>query len=128
MTSADDLDLEDFRSPDGAPPAAPEPLLRPPHHKPGEAFLKGPIPWSWLEAAMRLPGKALHVAVLLWQEAGCRKGRTVRFRLSHAARLGMHLDTARRGLRSLADAGLITIRHHPGECLEVTLLKAPAAE
>ena len=27
-------------------------------------FLKGPIPWAWLGAAVRLPGRALHVA--LW--------------------------------------------------------------
>ena len=46
---------------------------RPPRHKPGEKFLKGPVPWQWVEAASRLPGKALAVGLAAWREAGCRK-------------------------------------------------------
>jgi hypothetical protein len=43
---------------------------RPPRHRPGEAFIKGTIPWVWLKTAARLPGKALPVALLLWKQAG----------------------------------------------------------
>ncbi len=96
---------------------------RPPRHRPGEAFLKGPIPWPWLNRALALPGKALHVAVLLWKEAGCRRSRTVRFRLAGTVEYGFHPDTAKRGLRVLAKAGLVSIRWHPGQALEVTLLE-----
>ena len=102
------------------------PSKRPPRHRKGEAFLKGPIPWLWLARACRLPGKALTVALLLWREAGCRKSRTVRFHLTSAAALGVRPGAARRGVRALATAGLVTIRRPPGQSLEITLLDAPA--
>jgi hypothetical protein len=96
---------------------------RPPRHRHGEAFLKGPVPWLWIEKAAQLPGKALHVGILLWQSAGCRKSRSVHFCLARAVSLGMHLNSARRALRRLAKAGLIEIHHRPGQGLEVTLLE-----
>src|SRR5262245_57502159 len=92
------------------------PKRRPPRHPPGGSFLKGPIPWPWLQRAGSLPGKALHVAVLLWREAGYRRSRQVRFCLAHGAQLGMHPDTAKRGLREPARAGVVTIRPAPGQC------------
>ena len=51
---------------------------RPPRHRSGEKFLKGPVPMAWLERAFVLPGKALHVALLLWFKAGCQRCRTAR--------------------------------------------------
>jgi hypothetical protein len=96
---------------------------KPPRHRKGEPFLKGPISWPWLVRAAQLPGKSLHVALLLWREAGCRKSRTVRFCLSHAEGMGMHFYTARRALRRLAIAGLVEINRQPGRGLEVTLLE-----
>jgi hypothetical protein len=95
---------------------------KPPRHRRGEPFLKGPIPWQWLQRALTLPGKALHVALLLWKEAGCRGSRTVPFRLARTAELGIHPDTAKRGLRALAKAGLLSVQYHPGRALEITLL------
>jgi hypothetical protein len=104
------------------------PSAKPPRHRPKESFLKGPIPWPWLLRAMVLPGKALHVALLLWQEAGCRKKATVRFRLAGTAEMGMHPDTAKRGLRALEEDGLVSVMHHPGSALEVTLLETPTPD
>jgi hypothetical protein len=101
------------------------PSKRPPRHRPGEPFLMGPIPWPWLTAAARLPGKALQVAVLLWREAGCRKARTVPFCLARAAELGVKEDSARRALRRLVAAGLVGVPHPPGRGLEVTILDTP---
>jgi len=102
----------------------PKPMNTPPCHRAGEKFLKGPIPWRWVELACRLPGQALAIGLILWQEAGCRKARKVSFRLSQARPLGMHPDTARRGLRALQAAKLVTIHRQPGRCLSVTLLDA----
>jgi hypothetical protein len=99
---------------------------RPPRHGTGEKFLKGPVPWGWLERAFALPGKALHVALLLWFEAGCRRSRTARLCLSGALPPGLNQQSARRGLRLLAEAGLVAVRHRPGRGLEVTLNDAPA--
>src|SRR5262245_59243837 len=97
------------------------PSRKPPRHRHGEAFVKRPLPWNWFRRALRLTGKAVHVALLVWKEAGCQKSRAVRFRLRRAAELGMHPDTAKRGLRALASAELVSIRHLPGRALEVTL-------
>jgi hypothetical protein len=98
---------------------------KPPRHRQGEKFLKGPIPWAWVARAIPLNGKALAVALVLWQEAGCKKSRTVRFRPNQTDSTGMHRSTARRGLRALEAAKLVTTRQIPGQCLEVTLLDAP---
>jgi hypothetical protein len=94
------------------PPARP---VRPPRHRPGEWFLRGPVPWPWLEAAARLPGKALALSLCLWREAGRRRCRTVK------------LSPARRALRSLEAAGLVVIDRQPGRGLAVTIVDAPAA-
>src|SRR5262245_21620707 len=99
--------------------------IRPPRHRAGEKFLRGPIPWVWLERASRLQGRSLVVALILWKEAGCMQRRTVRFRLAEAKGLGMSEDTARRGLRGLADAGLVRVLHRPGRCSDVELLEVP---
>jgi hypothetical protein len=99
--------------------------MPPPRHRHGEPFLKGPIPWRWMKTAICLPGRALHVAVLLWQEAGCRNNQTVRLRLTVGRDYGVHPDTLKRGLRALEGAGLVTVRHRPGCALEVTLVEAP---
>ena len=124
MPSSDTLDADALRAPEVDLDALRKrPSRKPPRHRPGEAFLKGPIPWPWLRRALTLPGKALHVALLLWKEAGCRRNRAVRFRLAGTAEQGIHPDTAKRGLRALAAAGLVSIRHHPGQALEVTLLE-----
>jgi hypothetical protein len=101
------------------------PPRKPPRHRPGEKFLKGPIPWGWLGHAFLLPGKALHVALLLWREAGCRRSRTVRLCLSGKLPGGLSRQSARRGLRQLAGAGLVTFHRRPGNGLEVTLNDAP---
>ncbi len=98
---------------------------RPPRHRKGEGFLKGPIPWPWLCCTIALPGKALAVALLLWREAGIRNQRTVRINLSALGAFGLPRATARRGLQSLASAKLVTVTHRPGRALEVTLLELP---
>ena len=86
-------------------------------------FLKGPIPWNWITCAMRLPGKALHVAVVLWQEAGFRKSRHVKFRMSKIDRVGFTRWTARRALVNLEEAKLIKIDRKPGQLLQVEILE-----
>lgn len=99
---------------------------KPPRHRKGEEFLKGPIPWQWLQRAIALPGKALAVALLLWKEAGIRNRRTVRLNLSALEAFGLTRTAARRGLQSLTSANLVTVTHRPGQALEVTLLETEA--
>jgi hypothetical protein len=92
---------------------------RPPRHGPGEKFLKGPIPWQWIEAAAALPGKALAVGLVVWREAGCRNAATVPLNLSG---LRMPRRTAQRALQSLRDGGLVAVEHRLGRPPLVTLL------
>src|SRR4051812_619934 len=98
-----------------------------PRHRHGEWFLCGPIPWTWLEKAACLTGKALHLSLVLWREGGRRHCRTVKVSLNRVG-LGMSEYAARRALRSLEAAGLVSVLRKPGRGLEVTILEAPAAE
>ena len=101
------------------------PKRRPPRHKPNQKFLRGPIPWAWLMAAARLRGRALHVALILWHHAGLKNHRTVSFCLRWATDFGMSRDTARRCLRNLVAAGLVTTNARRGRGLLVTLNDYP---
>jgi hypothetical protein len=120
------FDPDTFRAPEeiDLDAARKRPSKKPPHHRKGEEFLKGPIPWAWLRRAMPLPGKALSIAMLLWKEAGIRNQRTVKINLSALAGFSLTRATARRGLRALALANLVTVKHRPGQTLEVTLLES----
>jgi hypothetical protein len=128
------LDLFDpdaLRLPESALPVAAPRRRKPPRHRAGEPFLRGPIPWRWLQAALRLPGKALHVAVLLWRQAGFNHNRhlTVKFSQAWAAKeLQAHFTTVRRSLRDLAKAGLVEVSRRDGRALSVTILIAPNPE
>jgi hypothetical protein len=126
MKQADAFDPEALRLAGEGLEAPPKrPPKRPPRHRPGEAFLKGPVPWPWLAAAARLPGKALQVSLLLWKVAGCRKSRTVPFCLGRGAEVGVTQKSARLALRALETAGLVAVVRKPGRGLEVTLLDRP---
>ena len=92
---------------------------QPPRHKPGEKFLKGPIPWPWIELAGLLPGKALAIGLAVWREAGCRNEGTVPLNLSNQR---IPRRTAQRALQALASAGLVSIQHRDGRPPLVTLL------
>src|SRR5262245_31510267 len=84
-------------------------------------FLKGPVSWPWLLQAMRLPGKALALALMLWRESGCVRSRTVHFCLKRAVQDGIPRRTASRAMQLLERAGLVTVRRQLGHGLEVTL-------
>jgi hypothetical protein len=102
------------------------PPIRPPRHVPGEKFLKGPIPWRWLVAAMALPGRALAAGLVLWFEAGCKNSRRVSITLPRFGRDGLSEGVARRGLNALEGAGLVAIDRPRGRGLRVTLLDGPS--
>lgn len=98
----------------------------PPRHRKGEKFLKGPIPWPWLELALPLPGRAIHVALHLWLEAGFARSKNVSVSLRRiATAVGCGRATASRGLEALASAGLVTVHRLPGRKPRVTLHNTP---
>ena len=85
-------------------------------------FVKGPIPWCCLLKAMALPGKALHVALLLWQRRGMVKGRAVHLCLTTTPQSGIPTRTAQRAMTALEGAGLVKVKRKPGSGLSVTIL------
>ena len=95
---------------------------KPPRHKPGEKFLKGPIPWKWLAQAAQKPGKALQVAMALWFLAGIKLKRTVALSGSLLRGLGVNRHSGYRGLKALEMAGLVSVIRHLGRNPIVTIL------
>ncbi len=95
--------------------------MRPPRHRRGERFLKGPIPWDWLARAAALPGKALHVGLAVWQRAGIERTGTVRISMTRLRPMGLSRSSACRGLTALERAELVTVERHKGRAPIVTL-------
>ena len=81
---------------------------KPPHHKPGDKFLKGPIPWKWLSTAAlaQQRGKSLHVANALWFLAGIKRQDTVTLTRTVLNELGVNRYAAYRALTALEGAPL----------------------
>jgi hypothetical protein len=72
----------------------------PPRHRSGDPFIKGPIPYPWIESACRLPGSGLHVAMAL-RFPCCRFRSGNRWGLDKIANgLRISTDLARRGLHA----------------------------
>src|SRR5262245_41659419 len=94
----------------------PVPAAAPHRRRPRQAgrFLKGPVPWPWLRRAMALPGKAVHVGLLLWHLRGMTGRRTVHLCLARAAAEGIPVRTARRAMQALEQAGLVAVERRPG--------------
>ena len=96
---------------------------RPPRHRVGEEFLKGPIPLPWLQRAATLPGKALATSLALWFMAGLTKNRTVKLSRAVAERFNVGRKATARCLRLLENADLVSVKRHPGRCPVVTILE-----
>ena len=96
---------------------------KPPRKRPGEKFLKGPIPLNWIAQAARLPGKAIQVGMALWFLAGIKDRRTVALSGSVLEDFGVNRYAAYRGLKVLEDAGLVSAKRHPGRTPIVTILE-----
>ena len=85
-------------------------------------FLAGPVKWRWLQLAGQLPGRALHVALVLVFRAGVLKTRDdIPMPLPELKEMGVRRHTARRGLIQLENAGLVTITRAPGQKTRVKL-------
>ena len=120
------MDLNRLRLPNKIVARA-ETRPHPPRHKPGQKFLKGPIPWDWLCVAACLSGKALHVGMAIWLKVGIIRRREVKLSRMDLEPLGVRKDAASRALRSLEEAGLVSVERHPGQSPAVTLLDGPTA-
>ena len=94
--------------------------------QPHGEFLKGPVPMSWIRTVGKLPGKALSVGVVLFFLAGLKRS-TVRIQLSsrELLKIGVNRFAKYRALKTMADAGLITVDSHIGLSPVITILNIP---
>jgi hypothetical protein len=114
-------DLNRLRLPESSISKPTKPI-RLPRHKPGERFLRGPIPMAWLCRAGELPGTSLRLALALWHHAALQKDRTVK--LSTKVRIQMGLENRHavyRALEKLEGAELVSVERHQGRCSLVTI-------
>jgi hypothetical protein len=101
---------------------------RPPRHRPGDPFIKGPVPHAWIASACRLPGAGLQVAIAS-RFLCCRFRSENRWGLDVIAD-GLRISTrsARRGFHSAELAGLLAVEREPGCKLAVSVLDLPEPE
>ena len=104
------------------------PSSRPPRHRQGERFLKGPIPLYWLRRAASLGGKTLAVAVVICFKAGLTKKRTVRLTGKLLTEFSVGRKAGSRGLKKMESAGLVSVERHAGRCPMVTILEIKPKE
>jgi len=100
---------------------------RRPKRLPGKVagkFLKGPIPWCWIQRAGVLGGRALHVGLVMWFEAGCCGSHQVAVnQKAIAAAFEIDRATVRRAIQQLERAGLIRlVERHRGQRAVVELI------
>jgi len=106
-----DANARAFRSPPESTEATPK-------------FVKGPIPYRWLERAGQLPGKVLHVALGLWWVRGLCRSKTFLFKRQAAVAFGASKDASYDALTRLEAVGLISVVRHRGRSPTVTILDA----
>jgi hypothetical protein len=109
-------------------PSSRQPRQKPPHHRSGEKFLKGPIPLNWLCRAAQLPGKSLQVALAIWFLAGLNKSATVRLGQSVLNDMGVGRHSKARALTQLMTAKLISMQCAPGCAPVVTIVSIAEIE
>jgi hypothetical protein len=85
-------------------------------------FLRGPIPWTWLVEAGKLPGRALHLAMVIWHLEGFQRTGTVKLKPSLCRELGIDRHASYRALKELEHAGLVSVVHKRGAAAVVTLI------
>lgn len=94
---------------------------RVPRPKPAGRFLKGPVCWEWIAAAARLPGQALHVALVVQFLAGFAKSSTVVLSSDELRRVGVARTTGYRALNRLKMRGLVGVTRARGRLPTVTI-------
>ncbi len=90
-------------------------------------YLKGPVPLVSLQAAARLPGKALALYLAIRHRADLRRAPDVTLPANYLAAWGIDKDAKRRSLVTLEAAGLIrVVGRGSGRSIRVALVEPEA--
>ena len=68
------------------------------------------VPLQWIQTATRLPGKSLHLAVVIWYHWRCGKRAEVALTRAKLEAFGVNRKRTRESLDRLEAAGLISVR------------------
>jgi len=79
------------------------------------------VDWEWLCAAAQLPGKALHVAIVIQFQTGLARSQTVTLSSQELSRFGVKRTTGYRALEELHLAGLVNVERGKGKLPRVTI-------
>lgn len=94
---------------------------RAPPHKKG-LFIKGPLYFSWLGPAGRLPGRALHVALLVAYKSRMTKSEVVTLTKDDLAHFNIDRHTLARALKALEKADLLLVTRTRGRKPRIGML------
>jgi DNA-binding transcriptional ArsR family regulator len=94
---------------------------KPPRHKPGERFLKGPIPWKWIVKAAEISASSLAVALGIWFLAGVTNSAVIKLSNKILGELGVSERTKYRVLRAMEEAGLVSVVQEPGSSPKIRI-------
>ena len=89
--------------------------------KKSHMFLKGPIPYPLLIKASKLPGKALHVFIILWFLYGMTKNKTINLKNSTLREFGIQRHAGYRALKVLEKVFLVSVIRCVGKNPQVTI-------
>ena len=92
------------------------------HQQSLRKFVKGPIPFKWIEAASRLGANESRLSWLLWFMHGVTKGASFTVSNDRAKRFGIERRQKYRALASLEKAGLISIDCRSGTAHKITVI------
>jgi len=84
------------------------------------------IPLSWVYLASGLPGKALHVGIVIWFLSGVNKSQTITLTRKTLKNFGLTPETGRRGLLALESAKLVRVERRGKKSPRVTLEEHPS--
>jgi hypothetical protein len=84
-------------------------------------FLKGPIPFTHLAAAARLPGHALTVLLAVYHQTALTRKDWVSLPKGLLSELGVSRDSKARALHALQEASLVSVERCKGRTARVML-------
>ena len=99
---------------------------QPPRPRPGEHFLKGPVPMGWLQIAATQADQSMAVAIFIWYMAGVKRSTEFALPTGKVGEYGVNRFKLYRDLAALEKAGLIAVERHSGRHPRVKLLPAPS--
>jgi hypothetical protein len=76
----------------------------------------------WLNAAAKLPGKAINLGIAIWWLHGMAKTKTFKLTGKALNQLGVSRDAASSALKRLEAQGLIRVQRSPGQRPTVEIL------